>query len=57
MMVGIRAHDLIKGSIDEVLSAAQDNGFEAVQLVFKKALINSSFTAKWSSSAVIFSSI
>ena len=43
MMVGIRAHDLIKGSIDEVLSAAQDNGFEAVQLVFKKALINQPF--------------
>lgn len=46
MMIGIRAHDLIKGSIDEVLSAAEENGFEAVQLVFKKALINQPFNSE-----------
>ena len=43
MIVGIRAHDLVKGSIDEVLSAAINNGFEAIQLVFKKALVNQPF--------------
>lgn len=43
MIVGIRAHDLIKGSIDEVLQSAESEGFEAVQLVFKKALINQPF--------------
>lgn len=43
MIVGIRAHDLIKGGIDEVLQSAENEGFEAVQLVFKKALINQPF--------------
>ena len=43
MIVGIRAHDLVKGSIDEVLTSAENEGFEAVQLVFKKALINQPF--------------
>lgn len=43
MMVGIRAHDLVKGSIDEVLSSAEKEGFDAIQLVFKKALINQPF--------------
>lgn len=43
MMIGIRAHDLVKGSIDEVLSQAEANGFDAIQLVFKKALINQPF--------------
>ena len=42
-MIGIRAHDLVKGSIDEVLSQAEANGFDAIQLVFKKALINQPF--------------
>ena len=43
MMVGVRAHDLIKGTIDEVLDSAEKNGFDAIQLVFKKALINQPF--------------
>ena len=43
MIIGIRAHDLIKGSIDDVLQCAENEGFEAVQLVFKKALINQPF--------------
>ena len=43
MIVGIRAHDLVKGSIDEVLTSAENEGFQAVQLVFKKALINQPF--------------
>ena len=38
MIVGIRAHDLVKGSIDRVLTQAAEYGFDAVQLVFKKAL-------------------
>ena len=36
MIVGIRAHDLVKGNIDYVLSQAKEYGFDAVQLVFKK---------------------
>ena len=43
MIVGIRAHDLVKGSIDEVLTSAENEGFQTVQLVFKKALINQPF--------------
>ena len=40
MIVGIRAHDLVKGNIDYVLSQAKEYGFDAVQLVFKKALLD-----------------
>ena len=42
MIVGIRAHDLVKGNIDYVLSQAKEYGFDAVQLVFKKALLDES---------------
>lgn len=38
MMIGIRAHDLVTGNIKDVLTQAEDYGFDAVQLVFKKAL-------------------
>ena len=38
LKIGIRAHDLVKGSIDRVLTQAAEYGFDAVQLVFKKAL-------------------
>ena len=40
MIVGIRAHDLVKGNIDHVLTQAKEYGFDAVQLVFKKALLD-----------------
>lgn len=42
MIVGIRAHDLVKGNIDHVLNQAKEYGFDAVQLVFKKALLDES---------------
>ena len=38
MMIGIRAHDLVTGNIKDVLTQAEDYGFDAIQLVFKKAL-------------------
>ena len=37
-MIGIRAHDLVTGNIKDVLTQAEDYGFDAIQLVFKKAL-------------------
>jgi len=39
MKIGIRCHDLCKGSIDEVISKCKEHGFSYLQLVFKKALI------------------
>ena len=38
MMIGIRVHDLKVGTIQEVKEATEEKGFEAIQLVFKKAL-------------------
>ena len=43
MIIGIRAHDLVKGNIEEVLNKAEEYGFDAIQLVFKKALVNQPF--------------
>ena len=37
-MIGIRVHDLKVGTIQEVKEATEEKGFEAIQLVFKKAL-------------------
>ena len=34
MMIGIRAHDLVTGNIKDVLTQAEDYGFDAIQLVF-----------------------
>ena len=42
MKLGVRLHDLASGSVDEVISKCQEYGFEYVQLVFKKALKDSS---------------
>ena len=42
MKLGVRLHDLASGSVDEVISKCQEYGFEYVQLVFKKALEDSS---------------
>ena len=38
MMIGIRLHDLKIGTLEEVKEAILKQGFEAIQLVFKKAL-------------------
>ena len=38
MMIGIRLHDLKVGTLEEVKEAILKQGFEAIQLVFKKAL-------------------
>ena len=42
MKLGVRLHDLGSGSVDEVISKCKEYGFEYVQLVFKKALKDSS---------------
>lgn len=38
MKLGIRAHDLTKGSPNEVASLASKYGFDSVQLVLHKAI-------------------
>lgn len=40
MNIGIRAHDLGKDTITGLLDKAVDNGFEYLQLVFKKGLVD-----------------
>lgn len=40
MKIGIRAHDLGKDTVENLLDKAVSNGFEYLQLVFKKGLID-----------------